>query len=114
MIFLEISLYPNGCINCLKARGHSNSGKKGYDIICAAVTALTRTTARLLSEDKSIVVNGNAPEPGMLDITIQALPAARTEWIKGITDFLLKGLFDLKEEYPDRLNIKLWRRKYGT
>lgn len=107
MIRLKISLYPDGCLKRFEACGHARAGEQGQDIVCAAVTALLRTSANLLSRKPDLEVDGNAPEPGMMNIYLHKPKPERIEWIQGVTDFLLFGLQDLKTEYPEKLCVEI-------
>ncbi len=108
MISLKIVLYPDGCLKLFKASGHARAGyKKGEDIVCASVTALLRTCAKLLSMQTDLITEGDAPEPGEMYLILHNPPADRIEWIRGITDFLLSGLKDLKSEYADFLRLDI-------
>lgn len=114
MIRVQVSLYPDGCLKRFAASGHARAGREGQDIICAAVTALLRTCARLLSGQPDLKVSGNAPEPGEMQLFLHDPPGDRLEWIRGITDFLLSGVQDLKAEFPEKLEIEINGRIIGV
>jgi uncharacterized protein YsxB (DUF464 family) len=107
VIIIDIVLSKNNIIKSFKASGHALNSKSGSDIVCAAATCLLRTTANLLNREKKITVKGSAKEPGQMEMFLIKYPESRQEWINGITDFLIKGLIDLKEEYPEKLNINI-------
>ena len=107
MIELKVNLHRDGCLKGFQASGHAGSGKKGEDIVCAAVTVLLRTAARLISREKGLETRGEALEPGGMTFFLKSMPAEYREWVKGITDFLLGGLLDLKDEFPDYLTIDI-------
>ncbi len=107
MIELRVNLHRDGSLKGFQASGHAGSGKKGEDIVCAAVTILLRTAARLISGEKALETRGEAPGPGEMTFFLISMPAEYREWVKGITDFLLDGLLDLKDEFPDYLTIDI-------
>lgn len=107
MIELKVNLYKDGSLKGFQASGHAGSGKKGEDTLCAAVTILLRTSARLISGEKALETRGEAPRPGEMTFFLISMPAEYREWVKGITDFLLGGLLDLKDEFPDYLTIDI-------
>jgi len=107
MIFINIALYPDGYIKNCRAEGHSFNASPGSDIICSAVTILLRTAARILFLEESIKVEGSAAEAGEMEFHISMVPQEKKYWIKGVTDYLLRGIFDLQKEYPDRLSINI-------
>ena len=34
-------------------------------------------------------------------------PAANDEWLRGVTDFLVRGMSDLQREYPDQIALRV-------
>ncbi len=105
MIEISINLDGEGCLAELKAGGHALAGDKGQDIVCAAVTVLLRTAAKLLTLTGGLRVQAEAPEPGKMAISVQRSPGQRTAWLTGLTEFLVSGLMDLEAEYPDRVSV---------
>ena len=95
------------------ASGHAQAGQRGEDIVCAGVTALLRTCAKLLSRQPDLITGGDAPEEGEMHLILHDPPVERIEWIRGITDFLLSGLQDLKSEYPDYLILDINGKMIG-
>ncbi|KKL15939.1 hypothetical protein LCGC14_2500580 [marine sediment metagenome] len=83
MIELRINLHRDGCLKGFQASGHAGSGKKGEDIVCAAVTVLLRTAARLISGEKGLETGGEALRPGEMTFFLISMPAEYTEWVKG-------------------------------
>ena len=107
MIRLRVRLRPDGCLESCLAEGHSGLGGSGSDIVCAAVTVLLRTAGRLLEEDPRLRVGGAAPRPGALRLELAEPPAERLERVRGVTDFLLRGLRDLAADYPRRVALDI-------
>ena len=107
MIELKVNLYRDGSLKGFQASGHAGSGKKGEDIVCAAVTILLRTAARLISMEKGLETRGEALGPGRMTFFLISIPAEYREWVRGITDFLLGGMLDLKDEFPDYITIDI-------
>jgi uncharacterized protein YsxB (DUF464 family) len=77
----------------------------GGDLVCAAVTVLFRTAARALQLHSELDVHGNASESGKMEVQIASVPARRREWLGGITDFLMRGIEDLREENPKAIHL---------
>ncbi|HCC37119.1 MAG TPA: ribosomal-processing cysteine protease Prp [Treponema sp.] len=99
MIEITAVMDETGVLRSCKAAGHAGAGNRGYDIVCAAVSVLMRTAARVLSGHTGITVRGDAPEAGLL-----WLETAYTEEGRGFLsstgDFLLTGLSSVAEEFP--------------
>lgn len=77
----------------LTLRGHAGWGRRGEDIVCAAVSILVETLARSLPEEAAQLGEGFAEfrfAPGN--------PAAA---------FALRGLSLLAESYPDNVKVSI-------
>ncbi len=117
MIRLLVWLRADGCLESFRAAGHSDLGGKGADTVCAAVTVLLRTAGRLLESDALLGAEGEAPEPGAMRLRLPEPPDDRRERVRGVTDFLVRGLRDLQAEFPDRVELSIRQKGrvlYGT
>ena len=77
----------------------------GEDLVCAAVTVLFRTAARALQLHSDLAVQGDASESGKMEVQIVSVPDRRREWLGGITDFLMRGIEDLRDENPKAIHL---------
>ena len=75
--------------------------------MCAAVTVLYRTAARLLQLQPDIRIRGNAPETGRMELQIEEMPASRRQWLIGLSDLLIQGSRDLQEENPKAVALRV-------
>ncbi|MDR0443891.1 MAG: ribosomal-processing cysteine protease Prp [Treponema sp.] len=114
---MEAVLDDDGVLRACKASGHAGAGKKGTDIVCAAVSVLMRTALGVLSGREGVVVRGGAPEPGSLwmeaDYTAEGSNALHSrEFLSATGVFLLEGLKSVAQEYPEncRVIIRTLRR----
>ncbi len=107
MINIRINLDSNGCVKVIEARGHSSEGIKGQNVLCGAVTVLLKSAAKVIYSDNTIKSSGTAEEPGNLYFKIVDLPVERRSWVKGITDILIAGLFDLEGQFKNEINVIL-------
>jgi len=85
-----------------------STGHAGQGTVCAAASALLRTAARLLAGMPELRAHGSAPEAGKLQCSIEpgsSLSEERRVWLRGVTDFLVRGLSDISREYPDEVNV---------
>ncbi|MBN2739126.1 MAG: ribosomal-processing cysteine protease Prp [Spirochaetales bacterium] len=104
-INLDIILDSQGCLKRMKAKGHAE-GEPGKNIPCALVSSYLRTAARLL-ESRGFVVQGKAGAPGSYDLALPGHDRSQTLYLKGVTDYLLKALWDIRKDYPGNLNITI-------
>ncbi len=98
-------------LQSFKATGHAAAGDRGYDIVCAAFSALARTAYRALSGLPGIELSGEASKPGTLGFEV-IKPAANADRAAGIADFLVVGIGDLAREHPGAVEFILehdWR-----
>ena len=103
---IDVVLGPEGNLKSFRSRGHAGESKGGGNVACAAVTILLRTAARLLAGTPGMAADGDAGHPGEMDVRITPR-AAGGEWLKGVTDFLLRGLSDLAREYPGEIDVRV-------
>ena len=75
--------------------------------MCAAISVLFRTAARLLELQPDIRIRGSAPETGRLELQVEELPALRQDWMVGLADFLVRGARDLQEENPKAIRLQV-------
>ena len=74
-------------------------------MLCAAVTELLRTFARVVEAREEIGWKGSADVPGTFDLEISSCPEYLSSWLEGITDFVMTGLTDLKNDYPEKIRV---------
>ncbi|MBN1697489.1 MAG: ribosomal-processing cysteine protease Prp [Spirochaetales bacterium] len=91
----------------VSAAGHAGYAKKGGDIVCAGVTTLLRSAAKVLYGNENVTVSGIAPAEGILRFGVSDIPGSEFLWVKGITDVLIQGLSDLCSEFPDKMRIEI-------
>jgi len=108
LIDIEAVLDDNGVLRSCKAGGHAGAGKTGADIVCAAVSVLTRTAVRVLSDMKGVTVRYEAPEPGFLFLEAEYSEEGR-DFLFAAGTFLIEGLASVAEEYPDNCRLTIRR-----
>ncbi len=104
MISVTLQLDGDGCLRWLQSLGHAG-GRKDANLVCAAATALMRTTSRVLDDHASIVISGRAPSEGALEITVEQYGAQDGAYLLGVTDVLVRGLEDLSRDEPTQVQI---------
>ena len=99
-----------GLLKSCRVSGHAGAGKKGSDIVCAAVSVLARTAIRVLSEREDITIRGDIPEPGNFYLETEYNPGGR-EFLAAAGAFLIEGLLSVSGEFPDYCKVNMIRRK---
>ena len=113
MIQASLVLDEAGLLRSCRVSGHAGAGKRGSDIVCAAVSVLTRTIIRVLSGRKDIIIRG-IPEQGNFYIETEYTPEGR-EFLAGAGAFLVEGLLSVSGEFPDYCKVTVERRNsYGA
>jgi len=105
VVRVQVRLDGRGCLRRLSACGHAGSGPPGEDLSCAALSALLRSVARLLYRAEGLEVAGQAAGPGALELEVLRWAPERGQWLRGVTDVLLSGLHDLREERPGSIEL---------
>ena len=114
MIQAELVLDEAGLLRICRVEGHAGAGLRGNDIVCAAVSVLTRTMARVLSERKDITIRNSIPERGKFLLEADYAPEGM-EFLAATGAFLLEGLLSVGEEFPEYCKVIIERRNsYGT
>jgi uncharacterized protein YsxB (DUF464 family) len=108
MVEIAAVLDENGVLKTCTASGHAGAGRKGYAIVCAAVSVLMRTAVRVLSGRKGITIRCDAPEPGFLSLEAGYTGEGR-EFLSAVGVFLTEGLASVAEEYPDNCKLTIRR-----
>ncbi|MDR1176755.1 MAG: ribosomal-processing cysteine protease Prp [Treponema sp.] len=99
MIRIDAVFDRAGFLRSCRISGHAGAGKKGYDIVCAAVSVLSRTMVRTLEKRKGIAVESAAPGRGLLSMDIR-YEAEGQDFLSVAGAFFMEGLSSICEEYP--------------
>jgi uncharacterized protein YsxB (DUF464 family) len=83
-------------------------GKKGTDIVCAAVSVLMRTALAILSGKEGITAKGGAPEPGFLWMEAD-YTAEGKDFLFAAGVFLIEGLRSVTMEFPKNCTLTIRR-----
>ena len=109
MIRLEAALDGEGVLVEYRAVGHSGAGPRGTDIVCAAVSSLSRAMVDALRSREGVCVRADAPERGIFRVELGYSDEARA-FLEGAGAVLLAGLSSVAEEYPEFCNLTITRR----
>ena len=109
MVLDDAGLFRSCCV-----QGHGGAGIRGSDIVCAAVSVLTRTLVRVLSDRKGISIRGSIPDRGNFQLEAE-YSAEGKEFLSAAGAFLIEGLLSVAAEFPDNCTVTVERRNsYGT
>jgi uncharacterized protein YsxB (DUF464 family) len=100
MLRLETVLDRDGVVVEYRASGHAGNGYRGSDVVCAAVSALSRAFVEALRDREGVRVHVDAPERGQLSVELSYDGGARA-FLQGAGAVLLEGLSSVVEEYPE-------------
>ncbi|MBU0935564.1 MAG: ribosomal-processing cysteine protease Prp [Spirochaetes bacterium] len=113
LVHIYVSLDGEGVVRRVRAEGHAGSTAAGGNLICAAVTVLLRSLFESWFRYPRLVLEGQAPESGVLGFDLKQYEAAQTTALRASGDVLLTGLAGLQREYPDALDLVI-ESKGGT
>jgi len=100
VINIKLVLDEAGLLKSCDIQGHAGAGKRGNDIVCAAVSVLARTALTVLSGREGIVVKGSAPQRGEFKLETEALNNEGRDFLNAAGSFLIEGLESVAGEYP--------------
>jgi len=109
MIHVDMVLDRAGLLESCRVSGHAGAAKWGSDIVCAAVSVLTRTVILVLSGRKDITIRGSIPEQGDFWMEAEYTPEGR-EFLAGAGAFLKEGLLSVSGKYPEFCKVTIERR----
>ncbi len=102
-ILLEVS--KDKLLRRFDAKGHAGADL-GRNIACAAATILLRTAGRECTA-RGIVASGSKGEPGEMAMVLVDSREGHQEWLRGVTDFLVRGMSDLQRDFPDEIALRV-------
>lgn len=89
--------------------GHAGleSGFRGANTVCAAVTVLARSCADAVASHPGVVARGSAPLPGALSLSVVEVAHSEVNWLRGVTDVLVGGMRRLATEAPEEIELRI-------
>ncbi|MDR1955369.1 MAG: ribosomal-processing cysteine protease Prp [Treponema sp.] len=111
MIEIDLALDEAGVLMACGVQGHAGAGPKGRDVVCAAVSVLTKTALGVLAVQEGIRVQG-AAERGLWRMETEYTPEGRG-FLFAIGVFLKEGLEAVSQEYPDQCRITITTKRRG-
>ena len=111
MITIAVVLDEAGLLKSCDVRGHAGAGKRGHDIVCAAVSALARTAQAVLSGRENITARSDAPGRGVFTLETTAQNQAGRDFLAAAGAFLVEGLRSVAEEYPENCKMTITKER---
>jgi uncharacterized protein YsxB (DUF464 family) len=111
MINISVVLDESGLLKSCDIRGHGEAGKRGSDIVCAAVSVLARTALSTLSGREGIAVKSEATRRGELTLETEAFTKAGWDFLAGAGAFLVEGLASVAGEYPKNCSMTVTKER---
>ncbi len=107
--------FRQGEITGFMAGGHSGYADSGYDIVCAAISALTQTCELGLSEVAGIAVNVKRDDDaGKYEVRLpDKVDEASMLKAQTIFETLLIGLKSIESSYPEFLRVNANERRWN-
>jgi len=102
-----VAVSRGGLLRRFSAQGHAG-GDLGRNVACAAATILLRTTHHACTE-RGIVDSRQADRPGEMAVVLGKRAETHAEWLRGVTDFLVRGMRDLEREFPHEIALLVER-----
>ena len=106
MIQIDMVLDGSGLLRSCRVQGHAGAGKQGSDIVCAAVSVLTRTLIRALAGRQGVTIRGNIPEQGNFWVETGYTPEGR-DFLAGAGAFFTEGMLSVSTEFPDYCKVTI-------
>jgi len=103
---VTITLAADGLLGGFDAQGHAGDDPAGRNIACAAATILLRTTSRLCAQAGAAA--GGRGESGVIRLVVSR-GSVDPGWLRGVTEFFLRGMRDLQDEYPEDVVLRVKR-----
>lgn len=109
MVRVQVVRGGDGAVIAFSATGHAGYAEHGYDIVCAAVSALSQAAVLGLTQyvglEPAVEIDD---ETGFLSCRLEPLPAGdkRQVQAQAILETMVTGLVETARAYPDHIQVK--------
>ncbi|WP_067923748.1 ribosomal-processing cysteine protease Prp [Alicyclobacillus shizuokensis] len=103
MIRVVVGRDFTGKIERVEIHGHANFGDPGTDIVCAAVSVLSRNTVSSIRELLGVDIRVKS-RPGYLQVDLP--PLLQSDQVQLLLRCLLHGLENLAMEFPENVQVQ--------
>lgn len=113
MISVVLSCGKDGEFRSLHATGHANYKRAGEDVVCSAVSILTRVAALQLDEwavsGKGLESTASYPRRGEAKVFVSDYKESILPSLVHLFNFLKLGFGSIAFEYPEYVSFKVER-----
>ncbi|AHC14835.1 ribosomal-processing cysteine protease Prp [Salinispira pacifica] len=97
----------NGMLRVLHSSGHGDVDNRDarVSISCAAVSTLLRTAGVLLETSEQVMIELKKFQPGEIDLRVKHVDEKAEQWLRGLTDMLIRGLEDVQRDFPAQVQL---------
>jgi uncharacterized protein YsxB (DUF464 family) len=106
VVRVDLRVSPEGLLRRFEAKGHAGAVTPGDNIACAAATVLLRTAGRVCAEH-GVPYDGGAGGPGEMRLVVSLEASSEVGWLRGVTDYLVRGMKDLQDEFPNEIILRV-------
>ena len=107
MVQVLLKYCDDGILQSCSAQGHAGHASKGFDIVCAAISSLLRTSVAVLENRKSCVLEIKSSDRGQLAFSVTNYSSSDIELLKYSFQFLQFGLLQIEKEYPECVELRV-------
>ena len=111
VITIAVVLDELGLLKSCDVRGHAGAGKRGNDIVCAAVSILIRTAYSVLSNREGIAARSEAKRRGKFTLETEAQNKTGRDFLAAAGAFLTEGFGSLAGEYPEHCVMTITKER---
>lgn len=97
----------HGILRSLRSSGHGDIDNRDakVSVACAAVSTLLRTAGVLLETSEQVIIELKTFQPGEIDVRIKHVDEKAEQWLRGLTDMLIRGLEDVQRDFPAQVQL---------
>lgn len=113
MVHVSVTVDRRGCLVELRASGHVGivGGRRGANVVCAAVTGVVKACATAIAENAAIVSDGSAPEEGSLSIRVLSVGSNEGDFLRGVTAVLISGIRALAVDSSSEVKLTVTQNR---
>jgi uncharacterized protein YsxB (DUF464 family) len=100
VITITAAVDEAGLLRRCEIRGHAGAGKRGADIVCAAVSALAGAAGRTFFGREGLRASCEAPARGEFILETEVFSGAGRDFLAAAGAFFMEGLALVAGEYP--------------
>ncbi|MCL2601711.1 MAG: ribosomal-processing cysteine protease Prp [Treponema sp.] len=106
MIQVDVALDAAGLLSSCRVSGHAGAGKRGDDVVCAAVSVLSRALVRALAGKRGVTFRGDMPEQGNFWVEVEYTSEGR-DFLAGAGSFFIEGILSVSAEFPKHCKVTI-------